>query len=113
VIGLGISPLVGWADDAFQPTTTHGVGGDAHSWSFDGVRVKKWHDSATEGVEYGTAWATGDVVGFAVDLDQKTMGFSLNGSWAAPMGQAFAGFAVEGGLRPAISLGCAAVCGCR
>jgi hypothetical protein len=40
-------------------------------------------------------------VGCAVDLDRRTMSFSLNGSFAAPMGVAFQDFAFMRGLYPA------------
>ena len=68
------------------------------------MRVQKHHGTA--GTAYGSAWKAGDVVGFAVDLDAGTISFSLNGNWEPPMGQAFAGIAVQGGLRPAFTLGC-------
>jgi hypothetical protein len=104
VIRLGECPQIGWADDAFTVRADHGVGDDAHSWAVDGVRVKVWHGG--EGAVYGSAWRAGDVVGFAVDLDAGTISFSLNGIWEPPMGEAFAGIAVQGGLRPAFTLGC-------
>jgi hypothetical protein len=104
VIKPGECPQIGWADDASKASAGNGVGDDAHSWGVDGDRVKVWHGG--EGAVYGSAWKAGDVVGFAVDLDAGTISFSLNGSWEPPMGQAFAGIAVQGGLRPAFTLGC-------
>jgi serine/threonine protein kinase len=109
VIAPGDCPQLGWCDDAFSPNHLHistrganGVGDDAHGWGIDGVRVKKWHKSDAT---YGLRWKPGDVVGFAVDLDAKVVAFSLNGSWATPMGRAFQHIAVTGGLRPALTLG--------
>ena len=108
VIKPGAFPQIGWADDAFTTSPGNGVGDDAHSWGVDGVRIQKWHNGGVtgEGGKYGLAWKVGDVVGLAADLDGRTIAFSLNGSWAAPMGVAFTDVAVQGGLRPALTLGC-------
>ena len=47
--------------------------------------------------------STGDVMGCAIDLGAKTVSFSLNGSWDAPMGQAFEGIEVDRGVLPAVT----------
>jgi len=67
-----------------------GTGDDAWSWAVDGVRQKKWHEG-DQGA-YGSKWAVGDIIGFA--LDMRTAGaavfsVSVNGSFAAPNGVAF------------------------
>jgi hypothetical protein len=67
-----------------------GTGDDAWSWAVDGVRQKKWH--ACDQGAFGSKWAVGDIIGFA--LDMRTAGaaafsVSVNGSLAAPNGVAF------------------------
>jgi hypothetical protein len=46
----------------------------------------------------------GDIVGCAVNLDDRTMSFSVNGSFEAPMGMAFAEFNANRGLYPCMSI---------
>jgi hypothetical protein len=43
---------LGWADNLFQGDSTNGdgVGDDAHSWAYDGVRQQCWNG---ESAEYG------------------------------------------------------------
>ena len=67
-----------------------GVGDDAWSWAVDGHRQLKLHPGHQDA--YGSKWAAGDVIGFA--LDMRTAGaaifsVSVNGSFAAPNGFAF------------------------
>ncbi|CAK5073642.1 unnamed protein product [Meloidogyne enterolobii] len=65
---------VGWMDVSSQPESKLGV--DALSYGFDGHLVKKWHQGAEH---YGRAWKIGDVVGCFLDLNDRTISFSLNG----------------------------------
>ncbi len=64
-----------------------GVGGNAFSWGFDGVRVCKLGDGKRSA--FGTAWQEGDVLGLACDMVSKTVSFSVNGSYGPPLGVAF------------------------
>jgi hypothetical protein len=73
-----------------ERTMNKGVGDDSWSWAVDGSRQYKWHDCAKE--SFGTTWATGDVIGFALDMrsvDAAALSVSVNGSRAAPNGVAF------------------------
>lgn len=94
---------VGWADMMFSGNSLkgEGVGDDLHSWGLDGHRVFKWHGG---GVRWGTAWSEGNVIGFAADLEKRTLSFSLNGSFEAPMGVAFEGVTFLEGIRPCLTL---------
>ena len=106
------------------------MGDDLHSWAFDGLRQKAWHQSA---VDYGSvvcevcaaskessvasasgvAWTVGDIVGCCADFQRGqpafvTISFYLNGRY---LGEAFrfeACAPVRGsvgtGLFPAVSM---------
>jgi hypothetical protein len=95
---------IGWADASFEGSALrgNGVGDDANSWAYDGCRQYRWHGTSDS---WGTLWKPGDVVGCLVDLRKSnlTMSFSINGSFAAPMGVAFRGLNFAGGLCPALS----------
>ena len=109
VVAAGTCPQYGWADAAFAPGRSDGVGDDEHSWGVDGVRLQKWHGGEAD---YGRTWSCGDVVGCAASRTADgavDFSFSLNGSWDAPMGAAFAGARPTGDLRPALTLGEGAV----
>jgi hypothetical protein len=69
---------VGWVDSAYEGNADNGegVGDDEHSWAFDGWRMYLWHKTS---VEWGSRWDKGDTVGCAVDFDEGTMSFFLNG----------------------------------
>ena len=76
--------------EAREDAGGEGVGDDAWSWAADGVRLLKWHEG-DQGA-YGSAWAVGDIVGFAVDMrtaGAAVMSVFVNGSCAAPNGPAF------------------------
>lgn len=95
---------VGWVDGAFVADSEHGsgVGDDGKSWAYDGTRQLQWHQTSSS---WGSRWQAGDVVGVAVDIEARTMSFSLNGSFEAPMGVAFRGFTFYRGIMPAVSMG--------
>jgi hypothetical protein len=79
----------GWATEGFESTTERtnkGVGDNAFSWGFDGVRVSKWGDGSSA---FGVEWQEGDVLGLACDMVNKTVSFSVNGSFEPPLGVAF------------------------
>jgi ryanodine receptor 2 len=65
---------VGWIDVSASPETK--LGADDRSYGFDGHLVKKWHQGAEQ---YGREWKIGDVVGCFLDLNDRTISFSLNG----------------------------------
>ncbi len=93
----------GIVTEGFAPNETPGIGHTAHSWSVDGGRQVKWHNAATEA--YGCAWDVGDVIGLALDMSDSSssiVSLSVNGSFAAPNGIAFA--AIDAAyLSPAFS----------
>eukprot|EP01087_Luapelamoeba_hula_P020146 TRINITY_DN680_c0_g1_i1.p1 TRINITY_DN680_c0_g1~~TRINITY_DN680_c0_g1_i1.p1 ORF type:complete len:395 (+),score=66.43 TRINITY_DN680_c0_g1_i1:102-1286(+) len=91
---------LGWCNDSFRPDASagNGVGDDSNSWAYDGSRQQKWHAGSTY---YGQYWSNGDVIGCAVDLDNKKMHFFRNGS---DLGEAFDGFSVGEGFYPAVTL---------
>ena len=47
-----------------------GVGDTAHSYAFDGGRVRKWNVATSQ---YGQAWMPGDVIGSCLDMDKGTL----------------------------------------
>jgi nucleoredoxin len=64
-----------------------GVGDDEFSFAVDGVRQRKW-----PGQDFGSEWADGHVIGFAIDMGTvgcASMSVSVNGSFSAPNGVAF------------------------
>jgi hypothetical protein len=80
----------GWATEGFESSTRRtgkGVGDNAFSWAFDGVRVSKWGDGSSSA--FGVEWKEGDVLGLACDMVNKTVSFSVNGSFEPPLGIAF------------------------
>ncbi|KAK8791921.1 hypothetical protein WA158_005298 [Blastocystis sp. Blastoise] len=95
------STILRWADSEFKPNEqeNNGVGDDNHSYSFDGVRGKKWNNSKDE--SYGQKWSVGDVIGCLIDIDNRQISFSLNGK---TLGTCFENINTIYGLYPACSL---------
>jgi len=74
-----------------------GYSGHIPGWSFAAGNGQKFHNNDQSA--YGRVCATGDVISCKIDLDKKTMEFSINGN---SLGVAFTD--VTGPVRPAISL---------
>ncbi len=103
----------GWTTEGFESSTEYtgiGVGDNAFSWGFDGVRVRKWGktSSGAEGQEeeeeeeegisseaFGVEWQEDDVLGLACDMVNKTVSFSVNGSFEPHLGVAFENIAAD------------------
>jgi len=93
----------GWATEGFESSTEYtgeGVGDNAFSWGFDGVRVIKFADDSSSA--FGVEWQEGDVLGLACDMVNKSVSFSVNGSFEPPLGVAF-GKIVADSTGPAFS----------
>lgn len=93
---------LGWCDGSYTGASEHGegVGDDGHSWAYDGYRQLRWHEVSTP---WGARWSKGDTIMVAVDIEARVMLFGRNGSWAPPMGVAFAGFEFDRGLAPVMA----------
>jgi hypothetical protein len=93
----------GWATEGFESSTEYtgeGVGDNAFSWGFDGVRVSKWGDGSDSA--FGVKWQEGDVLGLACDMVNKSVSFSVNGSFEPPLGLAFQNIAAHS-IAPAFT----------
>ncbi|VDN03294.1 unnamed protein product [Thelazia callipaeda] len=94
---------VGWMDIGALPTVDLGM--DDRSYGFDGHLARKWHQGAEA---YGKEWKVGDIVGAFLDLNDRTISFSLNGELLLdPSGSemAFDNVIVTDGFVPAMTFG--------
>ncbi|EGT37287.1 hypothetical protein CAEBREN_31615 [Caenorhabditis brenneri] len=94
---------IGWMDVGSTPEIQ--LGADDRSYAFDGYLGRKWHQGAET---YGKEWKIGDVVGCFLDLNDRTISFSLNGELLLdPSGSemAFDNVVCGDGLVPAMTLG--------
>jgi hypothetical protein len=81
VLQAGAGTFVGWARQGFAASPSgSGAGHDEHSWAVDGDSRLKWHANSSEPTALG--WSSGDVVGCAIDLDQGSIFYGVNGTWA-------------------------------
>lgn len=67
---------VGWADLNFR-SNSETLGCDENSWAFDCHTGRKVHASNYE--SFGQVASVGDVIGCMLDLNDRTISFSLNG----------------------------------
>ncbi|KAF7254755.1 Ryanodine receptor 2, partial [Varanus komodoensis] len=94
---------VGWAKPGCQPEQE--LGSDEQAFVFDGFKAQRWHQGNEH---FGRSWMTGDIVGCMVDLNERTMMFTLNGEILlddSGSELAFKDFEVGDGFIPACSLG--------
>jgi hypothetical protein len=80
----------GWATEGLESSTEsigEGVGDNTFTWAVDRVHVSKWGDGSSS--VFGVEWQEGDVLGLACDMVNKTVSFSVNGSFEPPLGVAF------------------------
>ncbi|XP_022818716.1 E3 ubiquitin-protein ligase RNF123-like isoform X2 [Spodoptera litura] len=91
---------IGWCTASCIFSMDTGVGDTAHSYAYDGGRVRKWNVATSP---YGQAWLPGDVIGSCIDLDRGVLEFYRNGT---SMGVAFEKVTHGAGLAyfPAVSL---------
>eukprot|EP00942_MAST-04A_sp_MAST-4A-sp1_P011975 g11975.t1 len=86
----GSCPQFGWADEAFTSNgQDNGIGDCKHSWGVDGDRKLKWWNGDSA---YGKEWKDGDRIGFAIDIENKTIGFYVNNEY---QGDAFTNYIVQ------------------
>ena len=102
----GEAALFGWATEDFSSSPSRDgneqlVGGNAFSWGFDGVRLVKYANDVG-GRAFGAAWKEGDVLGLACDMVNKSVSFSVNGSFEPPLGLAFQNIAAHS-IAPAFT----------
>ena len=72
---LSSGPIrIGWSDVVSVPNSDMST--DPSSYSFDCHNARKWHQSNDP---FGKVCSIGDVVGVMIDLQDKTVSFSLNG----------------------------------
>ncbi|CAH0717799.1 unnamed protein product, partial [Brenthis ino] len=91
---------IGWCTASCTFSMDTGVGDTAHSYAYDGGRVRKWNVATSQ---YGQTWRPGDVIGSCIDLDKGTLEFYRNG---VSLGVAFDKVTHGSGLAyfPAVSL---------
>merc|ERR1711920_972466 len=99
-------PQCGFAAEDFATMdkyTGEGVGDDANSWGFDGVRSARWYDGSNG---WDCSWSAGDVIGFAANIKLGKIAVSKNGSWTdGANGVVFENEMIKAGVYPAFSGG--------
>uniref|UniRef100_A0A8D0E9V2 Ryanodine receptor 2 n=1 Tax=Salvator merianae TaxID=96440 RepID=A0A8D0E9V2_SALMN len=94
---------VGWAKPGCQPEQE--LGSDEQAFVFDGFKAQRWHQGNEH---FGRSWLTGDIVGCMIDLNERTIMFTLNGEILlddSGSELAFKDFEVGDGFIPVCSLG--------
>ena len=70
-IGVGIDSVNTATSTYFYSAST--------GYAYYGVNGQKWNNNA--GAAYGNSYTTGDVIGIAIDMDNRYIYFSKNGTW--------------------------------
>uniref|UniRef100_A0A8C9RP23 Ryanodine receptor 2 n=1 Tax=Scleropages formosus TaxID=113540 RepID=A0A8C9RP23_SCLFO len=94
---------VGWARPGCLPDQE--LGSDDQAFVFDGFKAQRWHQGNEH---FGRSWQPADVVGCMVDMNERTMMFTLNGEVLlddSGSELAFKDFEVWEGFIPVCSLG--------
>uniref|UniRef100_H3CF57 Ryanodine receptor 3 n=1 Tax=Tetraodon nigroviridis TaxID=99883 RepID=H3CF57_TETNG len=94
---------VGWARPGCRPDVE--LGADDQVFVFDGYRGRRMH---TGGRYFGHPWKKGDVVGCMINMEDKSMIFTLNGELLITNKGSelcFTDFETEDGFIPVCSLG--------
>lgn len=96
---------VGWATMNFSSCGQ--LGNDEFSWAFDCHSARKYHGGSSEA--FGKTINVGEIIGCMVDINDKTISYSLNGELLLDTSggeMAFSDVSVgEEGLVPGLSLG--------
>lgn len=105
---------IGWANLCFK-SDSPSLGCDENSWAYDCHTGRKVHASNYE--SFGHVASVGDVIGCMLDLNDRTISYSLNGKLMldylgnemafsnSDLALAFTGGCGSGGFVPAVSLG--------
>ncbi|XP_033931816.1 ryanodine receptor 3 [Pseudochaenichthys georgianus] len=94
---------VGWARPGCRPDVE--LGTDDQAFVFDGYRGRRMHAGSRY---FGQPWKTGDVVGCMINMEDKSMIFTLNGELLITSKGSelcFADFETEDGFIPVCSMG--------
>ncbi|XP_061097426.1 ryanodine receptor 3-like isoform X2 [Conger conger] len=94
---------VGWARPGCRPDIELGM--DNQAYVFDGLRGRRFHMGSRF---FGRSWQKGDVVGCMINMEDKSMIFTLNGEILITNSGSelcFTDFETEDGFIPVCSLG--------
>ncbi|XP_028295256.1 LOW QUALITY PROTEIN: ryanodine receptor 3 [Gouania willdenowi] len=100
---MGGDMRVGWARPGCRPDVELGL--DDQAFVFDGYRGRRMHAGSRY---FGHPWKKGDVVGCMINMEDKSMIFTLNGELMITSKGSelcFADFETEDGFIPVCSLG--------
>ncbi len=106
ILADGLAQL-GWGDVRYMgsSSTGNGCGDDKCSWAYDGDRQMAWYDDGSmTRRKFGAKWKAMDYIGFTADLDARTLGVSINGSFKPPMGDFATHVDIVGGLTPVFTV---------
>lgn len=95
---------LGWTEVTCMPNTDISL--DPNSYCFECSSAIKWHQGSDP---FGKKCQPGDIIGVMIDLQDKTISFSLNGEVlmdSVGSESAFENITIGEGYVPAFSLGC-------
>ena len=106
ITGRASDQNVGIAADTFIPSGSDNryAGRTTDSWGFYSDGRKIYNNTFTS---YGSAWAVGDVLGIAYDLDAGKMWFAINNTWQVSGNPATGANETFSGITGAVGPACA------